>query len=325
MNQSSSSAENEEIWQNMPEFRWRIPVKGVKAGAEILAYARPKNKGGEADMTAVTQSIAATIEEDPEVALRRLEEMRGEQGRNSLIVASTRGKGKVLMINTDSMWRLRSKAGDHLHHRFWGQVMRWGAGEKLRAGNDHVRIGTDQLRYGAGEPVKAFVRMLDKDFNGMEGMEPRLVLRRPDGDSRASAFYPMPRPDANGFYECEITGCDTPGVYTLNLECQKAVKVLGDKYPQGLETSFVVVTAKRPAEDVDITATRETAERIAKATGGRVLSPSEYVTLDDDFGGGSKSLQDRVEYQLWSLPPIFLLIVALLTAEWILRKRVSLT
>ena len=326
MNQSSSSAENEEIWQNMPDFRWRLPVKGVKAGAEILAYARPKNKsGGEADMTAITQSIAATIDEDPEAALRRLEEMRGEQGRNSLVVASTRGKGKVLMINTDSMWRLRSKAGDHLHHRFWGQVMRWGAGEKLRAGNDHVRIGTDQLRYGAGEPVKAFVRMLDKDFNGMEEMEPRLVLRRPDGNSRASAYYPSPRPDANGFYECEISGCDTPGVYTLNLECSKAVKVLGDKYPPHLETSFVVVTAKRPAEDVDITSTRETAERIAKATGGSVLSPSEYVTLDDDFGGGSKSLQDRVEYQLWSLPPIFLLIVALLTAEWILRKRVSLT
>ena len=48
------------------------------------------------------------------------------------------------------------------------------------------------------------------------------------------------------------------------------------------------------------------------------------MKLDEDFGGGSKRVADRVEYQLWSLPPLFLLVVALLTVEWILRKRASL-
>lgn len=325
MNQSSSSSENEDIWNDIPEFHWRLPVKGVKPGAEVLAYAHPKKSDADSGAAAIAESIAATIEENPEAAMKRLEEMRSEQNRNSLIVATQKGKGRVLVLNTDSMWRLRSKDGDQLHHRFWGQVMRWGAGEKLRAGNTYVRIGTDQLRYGAGETVKAYVRVVDDKHRGIDGLDPRLVVRDADGGkSKGWAFYPTQRENANGFYECSFSGFTKPGTYTINLECPKAAEALGAHYPVNLETRFVIVTAKQPAEEVDITATRDAAERMAKATGGKVLSPSEYVKLDEDFGGGSKQIADRVEYQLWSLPPLFILVLVLLTVEWILRKRASL-
>ena len=324
MNQSSSSSENEDIWGEIPDFHWRLPIDGVKAGADILAYAKPKKASDSGDAEAIAQSIAATIEEDPEAALRRLEDMRGEQSRNALVVAGARGKGKVLMLTTDSMWRLRSKTGDQLHHRFWGQVMRWGAGEKLRSGNMYVRLGTDQLRYGAGETVKVVARFLDEKHNGIPGLEPRFLVRSPDSGNRVAAFRATERPDANGIYECEVHGCVKPGTYTLNLDCAKAQDELGNRYPKGLSTSFVVVTTKQPAEEVDITATRNHVERVAAATGGRVMSPTEYVKLDADFGGGSKRIADRVEFHLWSLPPLFVLIIAFLTTEWILRKRASL-
>ena len=323
MSQSSSSSENEDIWDAIPDFHWRLPIDGVKPGTDVLAFAKPKD--GEGAGAASMASIASLIEEDPEVALKRLEEMRDRESRNALVTACTRGRGRVLMLTTDSMWRLRSKAGDELHHRFWGQVMRWGAGERLRAGNDHVRIGTDQLRYGAGEEVKAYVRVLDKMFNGVAGLDPRLVITPPEGSKRKSfAVNPQPRPEANGFYECTIPGCVEPGVYTVTLECTAAAAAIGRLYPPRLTTKFVVVTTKQPAEEVDITATRDAAERIARATGGKVLSPTEYVKLSEDFGGGSKQVQDRVEFNLWCLPPLFVLIILFLTVEWIFRKRVSL-
>ena len=201
--------------------------------------------------------------------------------------------------------------------------MRWGAGEKLRSGNMFARIGTDQLRYGAGETVKAYVRFLDESHNGIDGLEPRILVRAP-GDARVAAFRAEKRPDSNGVYECEIPGCEKPGSYMLSLDCQKARDALGPRYPDGLTTTFVVVTAKQPSEEVDITATRNQVERVAAATGGTVLTPSEYVKLDADFGGGSKRISDRVEFHLWSLPPLFLLVIAFLTTEWILRKRASL-
>ena len=324
MNQSSSISENEDIWQNIADFHWRLPVLGVKPGAEVLAYAQPKKEGGVSGDNAIAESIAASIEEDPESALKRLEDMRQEQNRNALVTAVARGKGKVLMLTTDSMWRLRSKLGDEIHHRFWGQVMRWGAGERMRAGNAHVRIGTDQLRYGAGETVKAYVRMLDERYNGVNGLQPRLMFKTPKADDPAMSLTLVQRPDANGFYECEITGCTEPGSYSLTLACPEAEQKLGELCPHELATSFVVVTAKNPSEEVDLTATREAAERIAKATDGQVMGPKEFVALDGDFGGGSKQVSDRVEYPLWSLPPLFLLIVVLLTVEWIVRKKASL-
>ena len=325
MTQSSSPAENEEIWQSLPDFHWRLPIRGVKPDAEVLAYARPRAKDGSIrEAGALAESIAAELENDPEAAIRRLEAMRGNEARNALVVAQNRGRGRVLMLLTDDMWRLRSKAGDQLHHRFWGEVMRWGAGEKLRSGNAYVRLGTDQLRYGAGETVKAFVRFRDEQRNGLEGLDARLVVY-PPGASRGRAFEAVERPDANGFYACEITGCNEPGEYRILLDCPDAQKKLDRRMPVGLQTSFVVVTTKRPAEEVEITATRAVAERMANATGGRVMTPGEYVKRADDSTGGSKTLSDRVEYPLWSLPPLFILVLIFLSTEWILRKRASLS
>ena len=325
MNQSSSSSENEDIWADIPDFHWRLPVSGVKPGADVLAYAKAKKTSEADDAGAMAESVAAAIEENPEAALKRLEDMRGEQGRNALVVAGAKGKGKVLMLTTDSMWRLRSKSGDQLHHRFWGQIMRWGAGEKLRCGNMYVRLGTDQLRYGAGETVKVLARFLDEKHNGIDGLAPRFQVRAPNMGARVSVFDAKKRPDSNGLYEVEVHGCTTPGLYEVSLDCPKAQELLGRRYPADkLKTSFVVVTAKQPAEKVDIASTRDHVERIALATGGKVLKPSEYISLASDFGGGSRRISDRVEFHLWCLPPLFLVIIALLAAEWILRKRASL-
>ena len=325
MNQSSSSSENEDIWADIPDFHWRLPISGVKQGANILAYAKTKKEVGSEVVGAVADAIAASIDEDPEAALKRLEDMCSEQGRNALVIAAAKGMGRILMLTTDSMWRLRSKAGDQLHHRFWGQVMRWGVGEKLRSGNMYVRLGTDQLRYGAGEPVKAFARFLNEKHIGIDDLDPRILVRASNGGAQVSAFSAKKRPDSNGLYEVEIHGCTSPGVYEISLDCSKAQEMLGQRYPAvKLKTSFVVVTTKQPAEKVDTASTRDHVERVASATGGKVLTPTEYLALDGDFGDGSKRISDRIEFHLWCLPPIFLVIIGLLAAEWILRKRASL-
>ena len=57
-----------------------------------------------------------------------------------IVAQHSYGLGRVLFVGIDSTWRWRFRVGDPYHHRFWGQVARWAAAEKLLpAGNRHVR------------------------------------------------------------------------------------------------------------------------------------------------------------------------------------------
>lgn len=319
MNQSFSSAENEEIWNDLPTFAWRYPINGIKPGSEVLAYAK---KVSQADDYAFAKDVAAEAQNDPQAAVKKLAELKSIQEKNALIVAQGQGRGRVLMLNTDQTWRLRYRVGDTRHHKFWGQVLRWGAGEKLRAGNTYVRLGTNQLRYSPDESIKVFARLVDMSYNPIDGVEPEVILKK--GQADIAAITLKPREDSNGFFEGEFPAIDNPGVYTLFLRCPSAEKMLGSAFPKNLQTKFVVVTSKRPAEFVNITSSTVLPARMAMLSGGKVYSANEFVGMSDDFGEGNKVLHDRSEVNLWDNPLIFLIIIALLTYEWILRKKIGI-
>ena len=58
-------------------------------------------------------------------------------------------------------WRFR--VGDEVHHRFWGQLVRWAAADKpLVAGNEFVRFGTREPLYRQGSEVEVVVRLSDE-------------------------------------------------------------------------------------------------------------------------------------------------------------------
>lgn len=315
MMQSSSSYENESIWGDLPVMRWRLPVDGVKPGAEVLAYAVP----ADAEDVSAAQLAVREIEEDPEAAVRRLAELREMQARNALVVARGFGQGKVLMLNTDQTWRLRYRVGDTRHHRFWGQVLRWGAGEKLRAGNTFVRLGTDKLRYKPTEPVKVYARVSDARYNAMNGLKPTVELASEGRVVKTMAL--TWREDSNGFYDGLLDPIPDPGLYTIAFSCEPARRALGGEYPENLQTRFVVVTADKPAEFVAVTASRDVPEKLATMTGGQAVGPSGVETVWDAFGEGNRVMHERTELPLWNSGLLFLLVAGLLTAEWLVRKR----
>lgn len=315
MMQSSSQSENEEIWEGIQTMDWRYRVNGVKPGAEVLAYAAAEEEPG-----AQTAEVAAhNFADDPEGAVIRLEEIRREQAKNSLVVAQQYGKGKVLMLNTDQTWRLRYKVGDVLHHQFWGQVLRWGAGEKLRAGNSFVRIGTDRLRYAPEEPVVVYARISDAEFNAMNDLEPKIKLYSEENEIETVTLEY--REGSNGFYEGKLSPLADPGKYRVAFESGKARDALGSEYPEGIETHFVVVTAERPAEFVNITASKAMPLRMAEASGGKVVGPADIEELQGSFGEGNRVLVERTEKTLWNSLLLYAAVIGLLTAEWIVRKR----
>ncbi len=315
MRQSASSSENEQIWQHIPPMRWRFPVEGVKPGAEVLAYAEPAGS----DDVSLAQLAVRDLEADPDAAVRRLEALRQAQENNALIVGWNFGQGKVMMLNTDRTWRLRYQVGDTYHHQFWGQVLRWGTGEKLRSGNAFVRVGTDKLRYAPTDPIRVYARIVDQHFNTISRLSPSVVFTTASG--RTQTLPLVYRPDSNGFYEAELDPIADPGVYDLALLAPQAARLLGPDFPDPLETRFLVVTAEQPAEFARVTASRTAPRQMALLSGGRVVGPTGMDGVIDAFGEGNRVLRERTERNLWDSWLVFAGVIGLLGAEWIIRKR----
>lgn len=317
MRMSSSAAESEQIWSELPPLNWRLPLQDIKPGAEVLAYATAMDESK--DVVQAARRAVSAVEIDPEEAVRRLAEVRKHETRNALIVAQHVGQGKILMLMTDRTWRLRYRVGDTLHHRFWGEVVRWGTGEKLRAGNTFVRIGTDRLNYTPLEPVRVMARLTTKEYAPIIQAQAEAILSKGGKEIRRIAL--SYRKDSNGMYEGHIDPLNEIGSYSLKLYCPEAKEKLGDQYPEPLETQFSVITSHRPTEFISVTANMTVPAQLAQLSGGKAVTPGDMQTLFDSFGEGNRIVKDRIERNLWDSWWLFLTMVILLSTEWLLRKK----
>ncbi len=310
MQQSASASENDAVWRSLPEMRWRFPVDDVKPGAEILAYAHPLADDAFAG-TDATESFGI------EKTAARLERMLDLQRRHALIVAGHSGRGRVLMLCFDRTWRMRYREGDTYHHRFWGQAIRWGAGEMLRGGNDELRVGTDQWRYEREDTVRVTARLTEtvarKD--APDRLQARIVL----GGSDKALFALEPREGVPGVYDGEAGPFEATGHYDLFVSA-------GDPTEEGqaARTSFSVVAAASPVEMARVSADAAVMRRAAEATGGTVVDPSRIDRLLTAFGDGSRRVGETIERPLWSSAWLFAWVLMLLAAEWLLRKKKGL-
>lgn len=305
MQQSAGLTENEAIWNEVPYWAWRFPVDGPKPGAEVLAYAEPLES---------PPSAAAPV--NVRNALERLEEELRRRGRNALVTAHSYGRGKVLALTSDRTWRLRYRVGDTRHHRFWGQTLRWGLGERLRDGTPTLRVGTDRIVYAPAEPVRVLARVLTEDFAGVADARLRALLRRAEDGATGvvSRVTPAYRKDSEGMYEATFPSPGEPGRYRIE------VARLDGRGDERVETTFLVATARRPRELACVAATRETLDTLARWTGGQVTGPARAMELATAFGEGRRTLREPLERPLWDRPWVLLLLLGLLTAEWVLRK-----
>lgn len=301
MVQSGSMLENEELWKSQEEFHWRLPVT-AKPGAEVLAIA--VSEGDQQDKVLT----------DARDAVAHLEERMQYRNRRALIATQRFGRGKVLGLAFDRTWRLRYRIGDTRHHRFWGQVMRWGLGERLRAGTEKFRAGTDRLVYSPEDPVTVMARLLDESYVGIEDAELRALISCKD-QGVESEITLQPREGANGFYEAMLPPFPRGGAYTLQVIRKDIVA------QPSVETAFLVTESRRPVEMGVVQVQSETLQALAKGTGGMLTRPGNEMDLIASFGEGKGVVQERLEYALWNNPWVLLLLALLLTTEWILRKR----
>jgi len=309
MQLGDSDSESDQVWVDLPRLNWRYSSQSVKPGATVLAYARPPE---------MQQNNMIIADFDPQETANRIREMNEIQDRNSLLIFQPYGLGKVLMLNFDRTWRLRYRIGDTLHHRFWGKVATWGAGENLRAGSEFIRLGTDEINYQPTDKVKVTARVLQDDFTPVVDETFNVEVYR--NGLKISTHALQYRDQSQGMYEAKIGPFAQSGIYLIRLVPPSNSKV---KFEDDLvvETEFRVATSFNPVELSEFSVDTGTAEMIAKLSQTNVISLQNLGNLDEAFGPSSKKELERADITLWDHWLLFVLLVSLVTGEWILRRK----
>ncbi len=321
---SASRAENARLWANMPELNWRSLSKGIKEGAEVLAYARPLSQ--EAAIAGRQNPGLDINPEQVENALKDLAMRKQLEQDNALIVTQQYAVGKVMQLNFDRTWRLRYGVGDTYHHRFWGQVLRWGTGENLRSGTEFVRLGTDHLSYTPSDPIKVVAKLLDAQRRPVTDatLHATLLDENKQPLHRQRLSY---RTGSNGMYETTLAPQDHPGKYTLQLEGKAVDQALGDDPDAGLskiETGLLVVSTRNPVELAELTADRDFLTHATQLSNGGLAKITEASALIEHFGVPKEILTERRNITLWDKWPLLAAFMGLFTTEWIFRRRAGL-
>ncbi len=248
----------------------------------------------------------------------------GREREGAAIASQPYGLGKVLWVGTDATWRWRFRVGDAIHHRFWGQVVRWAGSNNLAVGNRVVRHGPARSRVAEGDPIRLQARVAD-DVPDLPAdlLVAARVFRR--GDSgEALAVVPL-RPALGQPRVFEGVGPALPtGDYVVRLDAPQLLTLSEAQGAGPIPEAALEIAGRDTSERVELAAARDPLDRLAAATGGQVFADFEAARLPPLLQGRSRPVERTAEVPLWDHPATLLLFFALLTAEWALRKRAGL-
>jgi hypothetical protein len=306
--QSTGDGANGRIWSEFPALNWRHPVTGMKVGAEVLLTSMTDE-----EKSSVTHHAGLTE------ALNDLAKRREREAQNAILVTRQTGKGKVALLLTDQTWRLREGAGDLYHHRFWGNLVRWGAGPILRSGGDRARLGTDQLIYTPEDRVKITARLRDKVLQPVK--DDTLCAEAVNGSGKVVNQVPMTAvANSNGLYEATMDSFSKAGKYEIRLRGDLANHLIIEDGAKELKTELRVARSLGPIELGDTTMNLSLLETIASLSSGRVVSPDKTGDLASLFLTDKSGHQEIRETTLWDNGWVLSLIIIFLVSEWLIRR-----
>jgi hypothetical protein len=311
---------------------------GASPLAELLPVALPARKGTfHRDRAAVEltpqgrDSLICRLEDDPDRNVQRwkklpaiadyqevgapkagavvLAELNGGRQRLPLLVTQNYGRGRTAVFATGGSWRwqMLQEHTDRTHEMFWQQLLRWLATDSpgpVRAATPHPVV-SDTPRV----PLRVEAR--DQSFAPVSDATVVAHVSGPGG--AAGEIELVPSSVEPGVYTGEWLA-EQPGTYLAEVAVRRGGQELG-------RDTLVFRREDGMAENFRLEQNRELLERIASETGGRYYRPRDLGKLPGEISFSEAGITTREPRDLWDLPAVFLLLIALRTAEWSLRRK----
>lgn len=254
------------------------------------------------------------------VLLRHASERMPDGGAMPIAAVWGRGKGRAMVLASDTTWRWRLKGGARdrtadAYARFWGRVV-----DYLTGGLDLKRVRFSPLPepLGASQPVRVGLRVFDESFRPLGGPETDLrVLWEKPQSGGSSIPAPIPvyfEETAPGVFRGELSDL-VAGTHRLKAVVRRGREFWG-------EDEIVFRWSSSPDAGAGPT-NRAALVQAASSLGG------EYADLEGVRLGGwlsrlpperrGREVLRRIP--LWNAPGWLWAVVALLVTEWFLRRR----
>lgn len=236
------------------------------------------------------------------------------------------GAGKVVYFAAPDTYRLRFRRGDVLHHRFWGQLLRWLTSGDPGSRTDQIQLVTDKVRYLDHEPIETTVLLSDADGQPMsvDGLSVEFV----DHAGAIETFALAPDENQPGRYRVTVDQLP-PGAWRASVKSEAIDNMLGDndedqEKSESAET-FVNVVQAPNVELVNTVCNRPLMRQIAKTTGGYVIPPTAFAELIRLQAGTPETTSTIQRKPLWNRWSCLWLALGCLFTEWIVRRVKGLT
>jgi uncharacterized membrane protein len=226
------------------------------------------------------------------------------------LVVQPFGRGRTGALLIADMWRWQLKRPDHKENdldKAWRQMVRWLVADVPKP----VEVETRRSSGTALPGVNILVRARDKQFEPLDNATVALRIKTPDKRDIELAAESSER--AAGTYEATFAP-RVPGAYRARVAVTAA-----DGSPVGeRETGWSV--EPQTEEFRTLTANRPLLERIAKDTGGQVLSLDDLESFVSSLPNRKIPVVESWTYPLWHQWHVFLAALGCLVAEWGLRR-----
>ena len=228
-----------------------------------------------------------------------------------------RGRTAVFTGDTTRKWQQGPRAlnQESPFLRFWGQMVRWLAGRGANVETQaNITATTDKAAYEPGEPIHISAIVRDKEGQGANNAKVVASVRSPNEKIERVTLTTVAGPGGHygGAFEPQM-----PGEYVVTVEARIGeISLKSDKLP------LEVGRPNLEFEKLDLD--EKTLEKIATATGGRYVPLSTADHLIDQLDHKQRKKTEHIERPLFWPPAFWLLFVAAITAEWILRRKYQL-
>ena len=223
-----------------------------------------------------------------------------------LFIIENFGRGRTGVLATGGTWRwqMQQDLKDMTHETFWQQTLRW----LVQETPGQIQASTPRQVLSDDTKVVLRAEVRDKTFQPVSNVRVLGHVVGPDGLSETITLNPQPLEE--GVYTADYTA-EKPGSYLVEIS-------------NSADTSRDVVMFRREdgvAENFRTTQNKELLQKLSEQTGGTYYTASDAKKLVNEISFSDSGITTHQNLDLWDMPIVLFIAIALRSGEWLLRRK----